>query len=128
MVSALVAGFVALVLLFPGSGIDRQPPECYAVFGYVVPCEAWVAWAVAAAVAGFAAFGPLGEPSTLPSTLHGSTRRIATAFGAFVLAWLAAAVLARWLFGSGNILVWVIAALIGAVVYLALRRQERRVG
>lgn len=54
---ALVAGFVALVLLFPGSGIDRQPPECYAVFGYVVPCEAWVAWAGAAAVSGAVALG-----------------------------------------------------------------------
>jgi hypothetical protein len=59
IVIALVAGFVALVLLFPGSGIDRQPPECYSVFGYVVPCEAWVAWVVAAAVAGIVGFGLL---------------------------------------------------------------------
>ncbi|HSK48168.1 MAG TPA: hypothetical protein VLA05_09230 [Coriobacteriia bacterium] len=57
IVIALVAGFVALVLLFPGSGIDRQPPECYSVFGYVVACEAWVAWVVAAAVAGVVGFG-----------------------------------------------------------------------
>ncbi|MCA1569959.1 MAG: hypothetical protein LC798_06480 [Chloroflexi bacterium] len=46
---ALLAGLVVLVLLFPGSGIDRQPPECYSVFGYVVPCEA--GWAVAAGAA-----------------------------------------------------------------------------
>ena len=46
---ALLAGLVVLVLLFPGSGIDRQPPECYSVFGYIVPCED--GWAVAAGAA-----------------------------------------------------------------------------
>jgi hypothetical protein len=29
-----------------------QPPECYSIFGYVVPCDAWVAWAAGAATAG----------------------------------------------------------------------------
>jgi len=53
---ALVAGFAVLLLLFPGSGIDRQPPECYSMFGYVVPCDAWVAWAAAAATAGLVSF------------------------------------------------------------------------
>lgn len=52
IVIALAAGLVVLVLLFPGSGIDRQPPECYSVFGYVVPCDAWVAWAAAVAIGG----------------------------------------------------------------------------
>jgi hypothetical protein len=52
VVVALLAGLVVLLLLFPGSGIDRQPPECYAVFGYVVPCDARVAWAAMAAMAG----------------------------------------------------------------------------
>lgn len=44
----VLAGFVVLVLLFPASEIDTQPPECYSVFGYVVPCEA--GWAIAAGV------------------------------------------------------------------------------
>lgn len=52
IVIALVAGLAVLLLLFPGSGIDRQPPECYSMFGYVVPCDAWVAWVAAAGVAG----------------------------------------------------------------------------
>ena len=52
---ALLAGLVVLVLLFPGSGIDRQPPECYSVFGYTVPCEA--GWAVAAGAATAAVVG-----------------------------------------------------------------------
>ena len=52
IVVALLAGLVVLVLLFPGSGIARQPMECYSMFGYVVPCDAWVAWAAGAATAG----------------------------------------------------------------------------
>ncbi len=54
---ALGAGFAVLLLLFPGSGIDRLPPECYSLFGYVVPCDAWVAWAAAAATAGLVGLG-----------------------------------------------------------------------
>lgn len=46
---AVLAGLVVVFLLFPGSGVDTQPPECYSAFGYVVPCEAWVAWAAGAA-------------------------------------------------------------------------------
>lgn len=49
---ALLAGLAVVLLLLPGSGIDRQPPECYSVFGCVVPCDAWVAWAAGAATAG----------------------------------------------------------------------------
>lgn len=49
---ALLAGFIVLLLLFPGSGVDTQPPECYSILGYTVPCEVWVAWAAAALVAG----------------------------------------------------------------------------
>lgn len=52
IIVGLVAGAVALLLLFPGSGIDRQPPECYSVFGYVVPCDARVSWAAAVVTAG----------------------------------------------------------------------------
>jgi hypothetical protein len=58
IVVALLAGTAAVLLLFPGSGIDRQPPECYSVFGYVVPCDAWVAWAAGAATAGIVGLAP----------------------------------------------------------------------
>ena len=55
-------------------------------------------------------------------------RRVAIAFGAFVVAWLAAALAAIWLFGSGNILVWVIAAVVGVLVSLAILWRDRRIG
>lgn len=32
-----------LVLLFPAAGVTTDPPVCYAMLFYVVPCEAWVA-------------------------------------------------------------------------------------
>lgn len=37
LVAALAAVFV-FVLLVPFSGNDSDPPECFSVFGYVVPC------------------------------------------------------------------------------------------
>ncbi len=52
---ALLGGIVVLVLHFPASGIDTQPPECSSVFGYTVPCEA--GWSVAAGVAAAAVIG-----------------------------------------------------------------------
>jgi len=55
-------------------------------------------------------------------------RRIGIAFGAFVIVWLAVALVARWIFGSGNILVWGFAAVVGASVYLEILRRDRRVG
>ena len=57
IVIALAAGLVAFLLLNPWSGIQRQGSECYSVFGYVVPCEEWVAWVVAAAIAGVVGLG-----------------------------------------------------------------------
>lgn len=37
-----IASFVAAVLVFallvPTSGHDTDPPECFSMFGYVVPC------------------------------------------------------------------------------------------
>lgn len=35
--AALAAGAV-FVLLLPYSGNDTDPPECFSLFGYVVPC------------------------------------------------------------------------------------------
>ncbi len=55
-------------------------------------------------------------------------RRIGIAFGSFVIAWLAVSLVAGWIFGSGNILVWVIAVVVGAGVYLDILRRERRAG
>jgi hypothetical protein len=55
-------------------------------------------------------------------------RRAAIALGAFVLAWVAAALGAIWLFGSGNFLVWVIAAAAGVGAYLAILWRDRRAG
>lgn len=52
---ALLAGVVALVLLFPASGIDPIPPECYSAFGYVVPCADGLA--VVAAIAATVVIG-----------------------------------------------------------------------
>jgi len=49
---ALFAGLVVLLLLFPASGVDSDPPVCRSMFFYVVPCGAEVAWAAAAATAG----------------------------------------------------------------------------
>jgi hypothetical protein len=48
--------------------------------------------------------------------------------GAFVLAWLAASLAATWLFGSGNILVWVLAAVAAGIAYLITPRLDRRAG
>lgn len=45
---ALVVGFAVLVLLAPFSGAASDPPQCYAVLGYRVPCRLGVT--VAAAV------------------------------------------------------------------------------
>jgi hypothetical protein len=55
-----------------------------------------------------------------------AARRFGIALGAFVIAWLLITVAARWLFGSGNILVWVLAGTVGAGVYLALMWRDRR--
>ena len=52
-------------------------------------------------------------------------RRVGIAFGSFVIAWLAVSLVAGWLFGSGNFLVWVIAAVVGAAVYRDILRRER---
>ena len=52
VVVALLAGIVVLVLLFPASGIDPLPPQCFSVFGYSVPCGGGLAVAAGAATAG----------------------------------------------------------------------------
>lgn len=53
-------------------------------------------------------------------------RRLGIALGSFVIAWLGVSLVAGWLFGSGNILVWVVAAVVSAGVYLDILRRDRR--
>jgi len=48
---ALLIGFAVLALLFPASVATSQPPVCRSMLGFVVPCEAWVAWTAAAGAA-----------------------------------------------------------------------------
>jgi hypothetical protein len=55
-------------------------------------------------------------------------RSVGIAFGSFIVAWLVASLVAEWLFGSGNVLVWAIAAVAGVGVYLELLRRDRRAG
>ena len=55
-------------------------------------------------------------------------RRVGIAFGSFVIAWLAVSLVAGWVFGSANFLVWVIAAVVVGGVYLDILRRERRDG
>lgn len=38
VIAALSAAALVFVLLMPMSGNDSNPPECFAPFGYVVPC------------------------------------------------------------------------------------------
>jgi hypothetical protein len=49
--AALLAGLIGLLLLFPASGIDPIPPQCFSIFNYNVPCEGWMAPLAAAATA-----------------------------------------------------------------------------
>ena len=54
-----------------------------------------------------------------------TARRVGLAITSFVTAWLVIALLASWIFGSGNVLVWVFAAIVGVGVYLGLLRRDR---
>jgi hypothetical protein len=55
-------------------------------------------------------------------------RHIGIALGAFVIALVAISFVAVWLFGSSNFLAYVLAAVVGAGVYLAILRRDRRDG
>jgi hypothetical protein len=49
LVAAFMIGAAVLVMLFPSSGDDSDPPTCYSVFNWVVPCDARVSVAAGAA-------------------------------------------------------------------------------
>lgn len=56
-------------------------------------------------------------------------RRLGIAIGALVIAWLAVSLVAGVMLGpsaSGNYIVWVIALVVGALVYLDILRRDRR--
>lgn len=53
-------------------------------------------------------------------------RRIGIALGSFVAAFLVVSVIARIVFGSGNVLVWVVAIALGALIYADIIRRDRK--
>lgn len=55
-------------------------------------------------------------------------RRVGIAFGVFVIACIAGGVAAQWRYGSGNFLVLVLAAIVGAGAYFEVRRRDTRTG
>ena len=68
---------------------------------------------------------PLHQPVTFASVSK-VARRLAIAIASAIVAWVAIALAAIWLFGSGNILVYVFAAIVGLGVYLAMSWHDRR--
>lgn len=54
-------------------------------------------------------------------------RRVGIAVGAFVIACIAGSVVAQWLYGSGNVLVVVLAAIVGVGAYFEVWRRDRRI-
>ncbi len=53
-------------------------------------------------------------------------RHVGIALGSSVAAWLVATLVAGWLFGSGNILVWLVAGSVGVSVYLTMLGRDRQ--
>lgn len=54
----------------------------------------------------------------------GLALRLGIALAAFAVAWIVISVVAVWLFGSANVLVWVLAALVGEAAYLLVPRRQ----
>ena len=52
IIVALLAGLVVLLLPAPGSVVTTDPPVCYSMLFYVVPCDGWVAPVAGAGAAG----------------------------------------------------------------------------
>lgn len=57
MVAALLAGLVVGVVALPASGVDTNPPVCWAWGGYEVPCDSGPSYFVVVAAAGIATIG-----------------------------------------------------------------------
>lgn len=52
LVAGLASGFLTVLLLLPVSGVDTNPPVCYATFDYTVPCGSGLAFGTALVVGG----------------------------------------------------------------------------
>ncbi len=52
---ALLAGFVVVAALLPWYGVDSDPPVCWSMFDYVVPCGSGLALAAGATATGVVA-------------------------------------------------------------------------
>jgi hypothetical protein len=52
LIIALLAGLVVIAALLPWYGVDSDPPVCWSMFDYVVPCGSELALAAGAATAG----------------------------------------------------------------------------
>lgn len=50
VVSAIALAVVVVLLLLPTSGVDTQPPVCWAMGGYEVTCSEAPAWGTAAMI------------------------------------------------------------------------------
>lgn len=55
LAAALLAGLVVIAALLPWHGVDSDPPVCWSMFDYVVPCGSGLAFAAGAATAGLVA-------------------------------------------------------------------------
>ena len=49
---SLVAGLIVIVALLPWHGVDTDPPQCFSMFDYRVPCGSGLAFAAGSAAAG----------------------------------------------------------------------------
>ncbi|CAN5746459.1 hypothetical protein BH23ACT4_BH23ACT4_05970 [soil metagenome] len=52
LIIAFPAGLVVFAALLPWHGVDSDPPVCWSMFDYVVPCGSGLALAAGAATAG----------------------------------------------------------------------------
>ena len=50
VLTAIALAVVAVLVLLPTSGVDTQPPVCWATAGYEVPCSQAPAWGSAVVV------------------------------------------------------------------------------
>lgn len=50
VMAAVALAVLAVVILLPTSGVDTQPPVCWATGGYEVPCSQAPAWGSAVVV------------------------------------------------------------------------------
>lgn len=51
-IGSVLAAVAALALLVPARGVDTDPPQCWSVFDYRVPCGSWLSVGSAIGAAG----------------------------------------------------------------------------